>query len=42
MEVYGITEKGMLKYHCAECYFTTIEKCEADLCEKVAEMKEIS
>jgi transposase-like protein len=28
MAVYGVTEKGMLKYHCAECYFVTEEKDE--------------
>ena len=28
MEVYGITEFGMLKYHCAECYFIVEEKDE--------------
>ena len=28
MAVYGITECGMLKYYCAECYFVTEEKDE--------------
>lgn len=28
MEVYGITETGMLKYYCAECYFELREECE--------------
>lgn len=47
MTVYGITEKGGLKYHCAECYFMTVVECENKesrgnaLCEKVAEKQEI-
>jgi hypothetical protein len=28
MTVYGVTEFGMLKYHCAECYFIVEEKGE--------------
>lgn len=47
MTVYGITEKGGLKYHCAECYFMTVVECGNKesrgnaFCEKVAEKQEI-